>query len=62
MLYASFGERDKGMISQDPTKHPGSIIRIKTNGAKFLKITLNLRVKIDWLPEIYLLVLEILKE
>ena len=31
-LYVSFGERDAGMIAQDPQKHPGSIIRIKTNG------------------------------
>ena len=27
-LYASAGERGMGMIAQDPTKHPGSIIRI----------------------------------
>ncbi len=27
-LFASAGERGKGMIAQDPTKHPGSIIRI----------------------------------
>ena len=29
MLYAGFGERDMGMIAQDPKAHPGSIIRIK---------------------------------
>ena len=54
MLYASFGERDKGMISQDPTKHPGSIIRIKTNG-KIPKDNPKFKGKKDWLPEIYLI-------
>jgi ATP-dependent Lon protease len=28
-LFASVGERGQGMIAQDPTQHPGSIIRIK---------------------------------
>ena len=32
-LFVSFGERGQGMISQDPSKHPGSIVRIKTDGA-----------------------------
>ena len=32
-LYASAGERGMGMIAQDPTKHPGSIIRIHTDGS-----------------------------
>ena len=51
-IYISSGERGGGIIAQDPTKHPGSIIRIKTNGSipkdnpKFLD-------KTDWLPEIY---------
>lgn len=54
MLYAGFGERDKGMISQDPTKHPGSIIRIKTNG-KIPKDNPKFKGKKDWLPEIYLI-------
>ena len=31
-LFISIGERGYGMIAQDPTKHPGSIIRIKLNG------------------------------
>jgi glucose/arabinose dehydrogenase len=31
-LFASLGERGRGMIAQDPTKHPGSIIRILING------------------------------
>ncbi len=51
-LFASVGERGEGMIAQDPTKHPGSIIRINTDGSipkdnpKFID-------KKDWLPEIY---------
>jgi len=51
-LFASAGERGQGMIAQDPTKHPGSIIRINIDGSipndnpKFLN-------KPDWLPEIY---------
>ena len=32
-LFASAGERGQGMIAQDPTKHPGSIIRINTDGS-----------------------------
>ena len=51
-LFASAGERGKGMIAQDPTQHPGSIIRIHTDGSipkdnpKFIN-------KPNWLPEIY---------
>jgi len=51
-LYASIGERGEGMIAQDPTKHPGSIIRIHLDGSipkdnpKFLN-------KTKWLPEIF---------
>ncbi len=51
-LFASIGERGKGMIAQDATKHPGSIIRINLDGSipednpKFLD-------KPNWLPEIY---------
>jgi len=52
LLYAGFGERDKGMISQDTTKHPGSIIRIKTNG-EIPKDNPKFKDKIGWLPEIY---------
>ena len=29
----SIGERGKGMIAQDPTQHPGSIIRINSDGS-----------------------------
>tara|TARA_Y100001970_G_scaffold25991_1_gene31112 strand:+ start:185 stop:1252 length:1068 start_codon:yes stop_codon:yes gene_type:complete len=51
-LYASAGERGEGMIAQDPTKHPGSIIRIHLDGSipadnpKFIN-------KKNWLPEIF---------
>jgi aldose sugar dehydrogenase len=51
-LFISAGERGQGMIAQDATKHPGSIIRIHldgsipTNNPKFEN-------KKNWLPEIY---------
>ena len=51
-LFASFGERGGGMIAQDPTTHPGSIIRIHLDGSipddnpKFIN-------QPTWLPEIY---------
>ena len=51
-LYVSVGERGQGMIAQDHTKHPGSIIRVNLDGSipkdnpKFLD-------KKNWLPEIY---------
>ena len=32
-LYITAGERGKGMIAQDFTKHPGSIIRINVDGS-----------------------------
>ena len=52
ILFASFGERDQGMIAQDPTKHPGSIIRINTNGS-IPKDNPKFNGKETWLPEIY---------
>ena len=51
-LYVSAGERGQGMIAQDHTKHPGSIIRVNLDGSipndnpKFFD-------KKNWLPEIY---------
>jgi len=51
-LYISAGERGGGAIAQDPTQHPGSIIRINIDGSvpkdnpKFIN-------RKDWLPEIY---------
>ena len=51
-LYASAGERGMGMIAQDPTKHPGSIIRIYTDGS-IPKDNPKFTGKPNWLPEIY---------
>jgi len=51
-LFISVGERGKGMIAQDATKHPGSIIRINLDGS----IPNNnpmFENKKKWLPEIY---------
>ena len=51
-LYITAGERGQGMIAQDYTKHPGSIIRINLDGSipkdnpKFIN-------RKNWLPEIY---------
>tara|TARA_Y100000817_G_scaffold290067_1_gene260498 strand:- start:1084 stop:2145 length:1062 start_codon:yes stop_codon:yes gene_type:complete len=51
-LYASAGERGQGMIAQDPTKHPGSIIRIHLDGS-IPKDNPKFTGKDNWLPEIY---------
>ena len=51
-LFASVGERGQGMIAQDASKHPGSIIRIYLNG-KIPKDNPKFLDKKDWLPEIY---------
>ena len=51
-LYASAGERGEGMIAQDPTKHPGSIIRIHLDGS-IPKDNPKFEGKLNWLPEIY---------
>jgi len=52
LLYVTVGERGKGMIAQDPTKHPGSIIRIHLDG-KIPKDNPKFKGKKDWKPEIY---------
>jgi quinoprotein glucose dehydrogenase len=52
LLYATVGERGEGMIAQDPTKHPGSIIRIHLDG-KIPKDNPKFKNKKDWKPEIY---------
>ena len=54
ILFAGFGERGMGMIAQDATKHPGSIIRIKTNG-EVPKDNPKFKGNKNWLPEIYLI-------
>ena len=51
-LFASAGERGGGMIAQDPTNHPGSIIRIYLDGS-IPKDNPKFEGKSDWLPEIY---------
>ncbi len=51
-LYASIGERGKGMIAQDPTKHPGSIIRIKLDGS-LPEDNPYFEGKKSWQPEIF---------
>ena len=51
-LFASAGERGQGMIAQDPTKHPGSIIRINLDGS-IPKDNPKFNDKPDWLPEIF---------
>jgi len=53
-IFITAGERGQGMIAQDATKHPGSVIRLHLDGSiptdnpKFTE-------KKDWLPEIYLI-------
>ena len=51
-IYASAGERGQGMIAQDPTQHPGSIIRIHKDGS-LPKDNPKFEGKKNWLPEIY---------
>ena len=52
LLYVTVGERGKGMIAQDPTKHPGSIVRIHLDG-KIPKNNPKFNDKKNWKPEIY---------
>ncbi len=52
LLFVGFGERDEGMIAQNPQKHPGSIIRIHTDGS-IPKDNPAFRGFEEWLPEIY---------
>ena len=51
-LFASVGERREGKIAQDPTKHPGSIIRIHLNGS-IPEDNPKFKGKNNWLSEIY---------
>ena len=51
-LFASVGERGQGMIAQDASKHPVSIIRIHLDG-KIPKDNPKFLNKKDWLPEIF---------
>ena len=51
-LYITAGERGQGMIAQDSTKHPGSIIRINLDGS-IPKDNPKFKGKKNWLPEIF---------
>ena len=51
-IFASFGDRGLGMIAQDPEKHHGSIIRIKTDGSS-PSDNPKAKGKKNWLSEIY---------
>ena len=51
-LYITAGERGQGMIAQDFTKHPGSIIRVNLDGS-IPKDNPKFKDKSDWLPEIF---------
>ena len=51
-LFAGIGERGKGMIAQDPTKHPGSFIKISLDG-KVPSDNPGFESKTNWLPEIF---------
>ena len=51
-LFITVGERGEGMIAQDPTKHPGSILKIHLDG-KIPKDNPKFNGKSNWLPEIY---------
>ena len=51
-LYITAGERGQGMIAQDSTKHPGSIIRIHLDGS-IPKDNPKFKGKTGWLPEIF---------
>ena len=51
-LYITAGERGMGMIAQDATKHPGSIIRIYLDGS-IPKDNPKFKGKTGWLPEIF---------
>tara|TARA_X000001036_G_scaffold419058_1_gene438532 strand:- start:42 stop:1109 length:1068 start_codon:yes stop_codon:yes gene_type:complete len=51
-LFITAGERGEGMIAQDATKHPGSIIRIHLDGS-IPENNPKFENKQNWLPEIY---------
>ena len=51
-IYLTVGDRGKGMIAQDYEKHPGSIIKIKTDGGLVFDNPKFENKKL-WLPEIF---------
>jgi glucose/arabinose dehydrogenase len=51
-IFASLGERGQGMIAQDVTSHPGSIIRIRLDGTIPIDNP-KFKEKKNWLSEVY---------
>ncbi len=51
-LFITAGERGQGMIAQDTSKHPGSVIRIHLDG-KIPNDNPKFKDKKNWLPEMY---------
>ena len=51
-IFISAGERGEGMIAQDFSKHPGSIIRINLDGS-IPNDNPKFKNKKEWLPEIF---------
>ena len=51
-IFLTIGDRGRGMISQDYKKHPGSVIKIKTDGSLVLDNPKFQNNK-NWLPEIF---------
>ena len=51
-LFITAGERGEGMIAQNPTKHPGSIIKIHLDG-RIPEDNPKFKGKDNWLPEIF---------
>ena len=51
-LYITAGERGQGMIAQDASQHPGSIIRINLDGS-IPKDNPKFKGKKNWMPEIF---------
>ncbi len=51
-LFITAGERGQGMIAQNPTNHPGSIIRIHLDG-RIPQDNPKFNGKDNWLPELY---------
>ena len=51
-LFITAGERDEGMIAQDASKHPGSIIRINLDGS-IPKDNPKFKNKKDWLLKFF---------
>ena len=51
-LFITAGERGQGMIAQNATQHPGSVIRINLDGS-IPKDNPKFKGKKNWLPEIF---------